>query len=104
VPKDAAPAPRPGVNTDTNTHAIGDLVITHRVMHNPESLDPDTTLARLLIELRTATTADGIPAEAIVEADSDGAQITLYLDYSAADVLRGKVIELCSELRAEATA
>jgi hypothetical protein len=32
------------------------------------------------------------------------AEIVLYLDYSAADVLHAKVAELCAELRAEATA
>jgi hypothetical protein len=102
--QDAAPTPPGGVHTETSSHAVGDLVISHRVLLSDESLDPASTLARLNIDIKTATTPDGLPVEASVETDSDGAQITLYLDYSAADVLRGRVIDLCAELRAEATA
>jgi hypothetical protein len=102
--QDAAPAPKVGAltETDTSSHIVGDLAITYRVSESPESLDPADTLGFLDLKVIGPSTG-GLPAEVQIETDADGCVISLCLDYSAADVLRGQLIDLCRELRAEVT-
>lgn len=102
--QDAAPTPAGGVYTETSHHGTGHLVITHQVMPDPESIDPAATIAKLTIDVKTAAQPDGIPAEVGIETDRDGTEVVLLLDYSAVDVLHGKVTDLLRDLRAEVTA
>lgn len=104
--QDAAPAPRPGVHTDTTHHAVGYLVVERRAIPDPESLDAADTIGYLDLVMTATPVTDGLAAELTIQTDTaDGSvKVTLSGDYSVIDVAQGAVTDLRSEMRPEVTA